>query len=76
MPSENEGSHELADGFSLRSWLLTTDHKRIAVLYMVSITIFFFIGGTAASLMRYNLIVPNGMLPSAETYDGCSPCMA
>ena len=66
---QREMKSYLADGFSLRSWLLTTDHKRIAVLYMVSITIFFFIGGTAASLMRYNLIVPNGMLPSAETYD-------
>ena len=59
----------LADGFSLRSWLLTTDHKRIAMLYMASITIFFFIGGAAAALMRYNLIVPSGMLPSAETYN-------
>jgi cytochrome c oxidase subunit 1 len=56
-------------GFSVRSWLLTTDHKRIAVLYMVSITLFFFIGGVAAALMRYNLISPQGMLPSAETYN-------
>jgi len=59
----------LADGFSLRSWLLTTDHKRIAILYMASITVFFFIGGAAAALIRYNLLVPQGMLPSAETYN-------
>lgn len=59
----------LADGFTLRSWLLATDHKRIAMLYMVTITIFFFIGGAAAALIRYNLIVPQGMLPSAETYN-------
>src|SRR5690242_7924028 len=59
----------LHDGFSVRSWLLTTDHKRIAILYMASITIFFFIGGAAAALIRYNLIVPQGMLPSAETYN-------
>jgi hypothetical protein len=32
----------LSDGVSLRSWLLTTDHKRIAILYMISITFFFF----------------------------------
>ena len=37
----------------LRSWLLTTDHKRIGILYMVSITLFFFIGGAAATLMRH-----------------------
>ncbi|MBV9249397.1 MAG: cbb3-type cytochrome c oxidase subunit I, partial [Acetobacteraceae bacterium] len=59
----------LADGTSLRSWLLTTDHKRIAILFMISITVFFFIGGAAAALIRYNLIVPDGMLPSAETYN-------
>ncbi|HUI22303.1 MAG TPA: cbb3-type cytochrome c oxidase subunit I [Methylocella sp.] len=59
----------LTDGFSLRSWLLTTDHKRIAVLYLGTITIFFFVGGVAAALMRYNLIVPEGMIGSAETYN-------
>jgi cytochrome c oxidase subunit I len=59
----------LADGFTLRSWLLTTDHKRIALLYLASTTVFFFIGGTAAALMRYNLIVPEGMIASEETYN-------
>ena len=42
----------LTDGYSLRSWLLTTDHKRIALLYLASITFFFFIGGIAAALVR------------------------
>ena len=42
----------LTDGFTLRSWLLTTDHKRIALLYLGTITVFFFIGGIAAALMR------------------------
>ena len=59
----------LSDGVSLRSWLLTTDHKRIAILYMISITFFFFIGGAAAALIRYNLLVPQGMIHSAETYN-------
>ena len=40
----------LTDGFTIRSWLLTTDHKRIALLYLGSITMFFFIGGIAAAL--------------------------
>ncbi|MGH6796090.1 MAG: cytochrome c oxidase subunit I [Methylocella sp.] len=59
----------LTDGVTIRSWLLTTDHKRIGVLYLGTITIFFFIGGIAAALIRYNLIVPQGMIGSAETYN-------
>jgi cytochrome c oxidase subunit I len=59
----------LTDGVTLRSWLLTTDHKRIALLYLGSVTIFFFVGGAAAALIRYNLIVPEGMIASADTYN-------
>src|SRR5262245_29107949 len=63
-----EGSY-LTDGTSLRSWLLTTDPKRIGLLYLGTVTIFFFVGGAAAALIRYNLIVPQGMIASAETYN-------
>ena len=35
--------------YGVWSWLLTTDHKRIALLYLISITFFFFIGGFFAS---------------------------
>ena len=59
----------LTDGTTIRSWLLTTDHKRIALLYLGSITLFFFVGGIAAALIRYNLIAPQGMISSAETYN-------
>ncbi len=59
----------LTDGTTIRSWLLTTDHKRIALLNLGSITLFFFIGGIAAALIRYNLIAPRGMIGSAETYN-------
>jgi cytochrome c oxidase subunit 1 len=62
-------SYVTEGGVSLRSWLLSTDHKRIAILYLASITLFFFIGGTAAALVRYNLIVPEGLIRSAETYN-------
>jgi cytochrome c oxidase subunit I len=47
------------------SWLLTRDHKRIALLFFVSITFFFFIGGAAATLMRLNLATPEGLLQPA-----------
>ena len=63
-----EGSY-LTDGWTVRSWLLSTDHKRIALLYLGSITFFFFIGGAAAALVRLNLIVPEGLLGSAEAYN-------
>ena len=59
----------LSDGWTLRSWLLTTDHKRIALLYFVAITFFFFVGGIGATLVRYNLLSPKGLLGSAETYN-------
>ena len=51
-----------ADGHTLRSWLFTTDHKRIAILYCVSITFFFFVGGVAAALIRLELFTPQGDL--------------
>ena len=59
----------LGAGFSLWSWLSSVDHKRIAILYAVSITVFFFIGGAAATLIRMELITPAGDLVSAETYN-------
>jgi cytochrome c oxidase subunit 1 len=59
----------LADGTSLRSWLLSTDHKRIAILYALSITAFFFIGGAAATLIRLELATPAGDLVANDTYN-------
>ena len=59
----------LTESFTLRSWLTTHDHKRIAVLYMIAITAFFFIGGAAATLIRLELVTPQGDLVSASTYN-------
>jgi cytochrome c oxidase subunit 1 len=59
----------LNEGYSLRSWLCTRDHKRIAILYAISITAFFAIGGCAAALMRLELVTPPGDLVSADTYN-------
>jgi cytochrome c oxidase subunit 1 len=61
--------HYLNASYGIKSWLLTTDHKRIAVLYLASITFFFFVGGSAAVLMRLNLISPQGALLEPETYN-------
>jgi cytochrome c oxidase subunit I len=59
----------LAAGTSLRSWFLTTDHKRIALLYLATITLFFFIGGAAATLVRLELVAPEGWFLSNDTYN-------
>ena len=55
--------------YGLKSWLLTTDHKRIALLYLISITFFFFIGGFFALLIRLELLTPGGDLVTADTYN-------
>src|SRR5580765_3041947 len=59
----------LDDGYSMKSWLLTTDHKRIGLLYLVGITFFFAIGGAAAALFRLHLMTPQGALFQPETYN-------
>ena len=55
--------------YGIRSWLLTTDHKRIALLYLLSITFFFFIGGFFALLIRLELLTPAGDLMTADMYN-------
>src|SRR3954471_16659307 len=52
-----------------KSWLFTTDHKRIAVLYIISITLMFFVGGLFAVMIRVNLLSPEGNYISATTYN-------
>ena len=51
------------------SWLLTGDHKRIAMLYLISITFFFFIGGALAGLIRLELLTPQSDLMATDTYN-------
>jgi len=64
-----EREHYLNKDYGIRSWLLTTDHKRIALLYLASITFFFFIGGFFALLIRLELLTPAGDLVQADTYN-------
>src|SRR5688572_23336288 len=54
---------------TIRSWLLTLDHKRIGILYLISITFFFVVGGLMATLVRVELMTPKGDLMQAETYN-------
>ena len=55
--------------YGLKSWLLTRDHKRIALLYLGSISFFFIIGGIYAMLIRLELLTPQGDLLQSTTYN-------
>jgi len=59
----------LTNDYSWRSWLGTVDHKRIGILYLISVTAFFFLGGLFAVLLRLELATPQGDLVQAETYN-------
>ena len=61
--------HYLNATYGIRSWLLTTDHKRIALLYLASVTFFFFIGGFFAMMIRLHLLTPNGYLLTPDQYN-------
>jgi cytochrome c oxidase subunit 1 len=54
---------------SVASWLLTYDHKRIAILYLVSISVFFLMGGLAAAFIRLELATPRGDLLTSDIYN-------
>jgi cytochrome c oxidase subunit I len=62
-------SNYLTREHTVRSWLLTTDHKRIALLFFASITFFFFVGGFAATLIRLHLVNPAGTLLQPDMYN-------
>src|SRR5437867_2901034 len=51
------------------SWLLTKDHKRIGLLYLFTILIFFLIASIAAALMRIELVTPQPKLVTSEDYN-------
>ena len=59
----------LHESHTLRSWFFTVDHKRIALLYLFAITLFFMIGAVAAGLVRLSLVVPDGAIFTSDTYN-------
>src|SRR3982075_3094929 len=69
IPQPLERENYLNKEYGVVSWLLTTDPKRIGLLYLLSITFFFFIGGFFALLIRVELLTPAGDLIQADTYN-------
>ena len=61
--------HYVNADYGIKSWLLTLDHKRIALLYLASIILFFFLGGLFAVFIRLELLTPAGDLMEADTYN-------
>jgi len=55
--------------YGIKSWLLTKDHKRIALLYLGTVTFFFLVGGLYAMLIRIHLLTPGGLLVEPTTYN-------
>ena len=66
---EETGSYLGSRGGGVSEWLLTTDHKRIAILYALLLTGFFFIGGTAATLIRLELFTPTREFLTDDLYN-------
>jgi cytochrome c oxidase subunit I len=64
-----ERPNYLNAAYGVKSWLLTRDHKRIAILYLISVTIFFALGSLFAALVRVELLTPEGDLMGPDTYN-------
>jgi cytochrome c oxidase subunit I len=69
MSDQPAGKNYLNVSYGVRSWLLTVDHKRIALLYLGSVTLMFMLGGVFAALVRLELLTPAGDVFSADTYN-------
>src|SRR3954468_9173783 len=61
--------HYLNAELGIKSWLITIDHKRIALLFLAGVTLFFFLGGFFALLIRLELLTPAGDLVTSDTYN-------
>ncbi len=68
MPAEPKPNY-LTNGYSLKSWLLTKDHKRIAIMYLISVSLFFLAGGIFAAYIRLELLTPASDLLETATYN-------
>ena len=73
MSAEANGHHPkknyLNETYGLKSWLFTLDHKRIGILYLLTLSAFFVVGGIFASLIRLELMTPKGDFFEANTYN-------
>ena len=64
--TEKPKPNYLTATYGIKSWLLTLDHKRIGILYIITLTTFFMMGGVYAALIRLELLTPAGDLLSSD----------
>jgi cytochrome c oxidase subunit I len=67
--SSSSGKNYLTESSGAKSWFLSLDHKRIGLMYMISILTFFFVGGIMALLIRFELFAPGKQLLSPDQYN-------
>ena len=65
----SSGTNYLNETKGLKSWFCSLDHKRIGLMYMISILTFFFVGGIMALLIRFELFAPGKQLLTPDQYN-------
>jgi cytochrome c oxidase subunit 1 len=68
-PEEYPEKHYLNQEKGLWAWLTTVDHKKIGLMYLMSVAFFFFIGGVLALLLRTELLTPARNFMTADIYN-------
>ena len=68
-PSDNPTNTYLTDEKGVWAWMTTVDHKKIGIMYLVSVAIFFAVGGALALLLRTELLTPAKTFIEADTYN-------
>jgi len=69
MSAPRSGTNYLNVSYGIRSWLFSVDHKRIALLYLCSVTSMFLLGGLFAAMVRMELLTPAGDMLASDTYN-------
>ena len=67
--ANGEPKNYLNHTYGIKSWLLTLDHKRIGIMYLITMTAFFLVGGLFAAGIRLELMTPKGDVFEAGTYN-------
>ncbi|HEV8550381.1 MAG TPA: cbb3-type cytochrome c oxidase subunit I, partial [Polyangiaceae bacterium] len=67
--AERAGGDYLRAGGGVRGWILTTDHKRVALLFLGGTTLSLLLGGVFALLLRLELLTPDRTFMDAEAYN-------
>ncbi|HBZ37811.1 MAG TPA: cytochrome c oxidase subunit I [Balneola sp.] len=68
-PADNPTNTYLTDEKGVWAWMTTVDHKKIGIMYLVAVAIFFAVGGALALLLRTELMTPAKTFIEADTYN-------